>query len=146
MSFKRWLIGILTGVTVGLLGSGTACAEEPDDLLIIANKSVPASSASAAELKRIFLMKQTSWSGRTKAVPINAKEGSVARTLFREKILGMTRAQEAKYWQDEKIKRGAKPPAEFGNPLKAVFMVKGSVSYMLRKLYKPNLVKILATF
>lgn len=139
-----WLA--LIALTAGLLVPDHGQAESPDDLLIIANKNVPVKSVSASELRRIFLKKQTSWEGAKKVVPINAKKGSALRTYFQRAVMGMTQAEEDRHWQDEKIRRGEKAPAELSDTLKAVFMVKGSVSYLFRKQYKPNLVRVLATF
>lgn len=134
---------LLTGLYASVSGS-LARAESPNDLLVIANKSVTVSSASTAELRTVFLKKRRNLSG-VNVLPINCSSTDSARKVFRQKVLGMNEAQEAKYWEDEKIKSGKTKPPEIGAILKAVYKLKNSVGYVFRKDYKPGLVKVLAT-
>jgi hypothetical protein len=129
----------LTGI------AGTARAEGPNDLLIIANKSVSASSTDASEIKAVFLKTKTSIGGDT-AFPINAKTDSELRAAFRKRVLKMSEEKEKGYWEDEKVKKGVEPPPEMAATLKAVFSKSGGVSYVFRKDYKDGTAKILATF
>ena len=55
----------------------------------------------------------------------------------------MTPAEEQSYWQEQKIRKGLTPPAEFASTLKAVFSVKGAVSYVFRKQFKEGVAKVL---
>jgi ABC-type phosphate transport system substrate-binding protein len=129
-----------------MISIALASSERPDDILIITHKSVPISTLSEAELKSIFLKQRQSWQGGMRVVPINAKDGTPLRQKFRSRVMKMDPEKEAKYWQDEKIKKGTVPPAEFSNTLKAVFLVKGAISYVFRKDFNPGLVKIIAVF
>jgi hypothetical protein len=117
----------------------------PTDLLVIGNSAVPTDSVSAAELKNYFLKKSGRWSGGMKVIPVNAKTGSPARVAFQKLVLGMSAAEEMRYFQDLKIKKGITAPAEFGNTQKAVSKLKGSVSYTLRSEYKAGVNKVLLT-
>ena len=76
-------------------------------------------------------------------VPINAMGSSPLREAFRTQVLQMTAAEETRYWQDMKIKKGLTPPSEFGNVQKAVFNLKGSVSYVFRSEHKGGVTKVL---
>lgn len=134
---------ILVILLAGLLSGRPAIASE---LLIIANKSVKEGSVSAAMLKSFFLRKRTSWPSGEKVVPINAKEGSDLRQAFRERVLKMTKADENAYWNDQKIRKGIKKPAEIKSMIKAVFSVKGSIGYVFGSDLKSKVVKVLATF
>ena len=111
---------------VGLLGLPVdqVQANSSSDLLIIANKSVATDSASVAELRMIFLKERLTWKDGSRALPITAPRGSKLRAAFADKVLGMSPKEEDRFWQDQKIRKGLDGPAEFSNPLKAVFRLK----------------------
>lgn len=115
----------------------------PDDLLIIANKSLSTNRISVSDLRALFLKKKSTVGG-DRIVPINTKDNTAARKAFRMKVLGMSGPEEADYWEDQKIKAGVTEPASFSNSVKAVFKVKGGISYCYRKDFKEGAAKILA--
>jgi ABC-type phosphate transport system substrate-binding protein len=125
--------------------SSDARAEGPNDLLIIANKSVSASSADAAEIKAVFLKNKTAIGGAA-VFPLNAKSDSDLRAAFRKHILKMSEEKEHGFWEDEKVKKGVEPPPEMAGTLKAVFSKPGGISYVFRKDYKDGTAKVIATF
>jgi ABC-type phosphate transport system substrate-binding protein len=127
-----------------LLLAGPAAADSPNDILVIANNSVPVDSLSAAEVKAFFLKKRKHWSGGGKAIPIHAPAGSSLRNAFVQRALGMTPAEELSYWQDQQIRRGISGPTEFSNTLKAVFRAGGAVSYVFRSDFRQGAAKVLA--
>ena len=112
-------------------------------LVIIANKSAPVSSITAAEVKQIFLKQRTNWPGGGKIVVMNAKSGSPARQAFQSKVLGMNGSTEKAFWQEQKIKKGVTPPPEISNTQKGVFSLKMSISYCLKSQYKAGTGKVL---
>jgi len=122
---------------------GVAEAEGPQDLLIVANNGVPVSELSIEEVKAIFLKQRKSWRAGSNAVPIHAKAGSALRGAFVNRVLGMTESEELSYWEGQKIRKGVEGPPEFANPLKAVFRIKGGISYVMRSDYKEGVAKIL---
>lgn len=138
---------MVVAVAFAVLSFGASEARAGDyDLLIIANKKSNASSASKAELRSYFLKKRTSWKGGGRVIPVNARAGSRLRQAFQSKVLRMSDSEEEEYWKNEGIRRGASKPAELSNTLKAVYHLRGSVSYVFRKDYKGGVVKILAVF
>lgn len=122
-----------------------ALAEAPNDLLVIANKSVAAEATDASEIRAVFLKNKTALGGDT-VFPLNAKGDSDLRAAFRKRVLKMTDEKEHGYWDDEKVRKGTEPPAEVPTTLKAVFSKAGAVSYVFRKDYKEGTAKILAAF
>ncbi len=120
-----------------------ARAESPNDILIVANNSVNLDTISLDEVRAIFLKKRKSWRGGGKVVPINAKMGTSLRSDFAQKVLGMSPSSEKRFWEEQKVKRGRTAPPELKTPLKGVFSLKGSVSYVRRKNFKPGVAKIL---
>lgn len=122
---------------------GVAEADGPQDLLIVANQGVPEDELTLEEVKAIFLKQRKSWKAGSAVVPIHAKTGSTLRRTFLERVLAMTEAEELSYWEGQKIRKGVEGPPEFGNPLKAVFRIKGGISYVLRSDYKEGVAKVL---
>lgn len=137
------LLAVMGGVLAALTSAAPVEAEGPDDLLIIANRNVKASKISPEEAKAIFLKKKATFKGR-KVIPINARDGSSLRKAFRSRVLGMGGSEEKAYWEELKVKKGESSPTEFGNTLKAVFSVKGSIGYCKRKDFKDGAAKVLA--
>lgn len=125
--------------------AGVARAEGPNDLLIVASKSLTADSSDASEIKAVFLKNKTAIGGDT-VFPLNAKSDSELRAAFRKRVLKMSEEKERGFWEDEKVKKGVEPPPEVPATLKAVFSKSGSVSYVFRKDFKEGTAKILATF
>lgn len=121
------------------------CAEAeaaPDDLLIIANRSVDAKTITRAALKQVFLRQRSRFAGMH-VVPVNARDRTTPRADFRARVLKMTRAEELRYWQEYRIRHGGRPPAEFRNVLKAVFKIRGAIGYVTRSRYREGVAKIL---
>ncbi len=134
-------------VLMGLLIPKTSDAEDEteheNDILVVANKGVRVNEISVADARAFFLKQRTSWKGGTKVIVVNAPSDTELRRNFRKKILGMDDAHEESYWQDEGIRKGLSKPPEFGNTLKAVFKLKGAVSYVYRKDFKEGVAKVL---
>ncbi|MCP4676269.1 MAG: hypothetical protein GY854_12315 [Deltaproteobacteria bacterium] len=120
----------------------TASAESPNDILIVVNNAVPQSDITIGELKNLFLKEKTNWSSGKKALPVHAPAGSSLRKDFVSRVLGMNPSGEKIYWQERKIKTGKVQPVEFSNTLKAVFKLRGSVSYVYRSQYKKGVAKV----
>lgn len=132
-------------LVVGLACS-TARAEGPDDLLVIANASVPEDKLDIEDLEDIFLKRRSHWNGSMKIVPIHASAGSKIRDDFLALILEMSASDEGRYWQDKKIREGVTPPVEFSGSLKAVFKLKGGIGYVYRSQFKEGMKGVKVVF
>jgi len=126
-----------------MLLPGSAIADNPNDILVIANTNIEDKSLSIYELKDFFLKRRTNWESGDKAIPLNAPEGSELREDFRSRVLNLSASEEQSYWQERIVKSGVSGPAEFSNPLKAVFRLKGSLGYVYRSQYREGVVKVL---
>ena len=140
---RKPILLLLTLIAALSVPVGVAEADGPQDLVIVANQSVPVNELTIDEVKAIFLKQRKSWKAGSTAVPIHAKAGSALRNAFVHRVLGMTENEELSYWEGQKIRKGIEGPAEFANPLKAVFRIKGSISYVMRSDYKEGVAKIL---
>jgi len=125
-------------VPTSISASGSA---NPDDLLIVANNSVSTDHVSVTQVRDYFLKKRSTWPGGDKAIPVNAKDKAL-REAFRKRVLLMSADEEQRYWQNQMVRSAAKAPPEFSNPLKAVFKLKGGLSYVFRKDFPGKIVKI----
>lgn len=137
-----WMLGFGILITICLAGSREASAQE---ILIIANNSVSDSSLSASDIKAIFLKKRTSFKSGDPANPINASKGTPLREAFLAKVMNMSKSEEERYWEEQKIKKGITQPAEIMNTLRATSQA-GGISYVFKKDFKEGAAKILATF
>ncbi len=133
---------LLVAVSLMLPGS-PAVAENPNDILVVANQGVSVDAVSIRDLKAIFLKRRSNWKNGGKVVPIHAKEGSALRNAFVSRVLGMDAVKERAYWQEVMVKSGTRKPPEFSNTLKAVFKLRGGVSYIYRTQYREGVSKIL---
>ncbi len=120
-----------------------AASENADDLLIISNQSVRGDSLSLEEIRSLFLKRRGSWPAGGKVVPINAPEKSILRKEFRRQVLQMSETEETSYWKRKGIQAGDVKPVEFSHTLKAVFKLRGSISYIYRSQYREGVCRIL---
>ena len=99
------------GLMLMALPLAQASAENPKDIMVVANRSVSVDQITRAELRDFFLKKRTSWSKGGKVVPINSRKGTSLRKEFRKQVLNMSTSEEDRYWEDKKIKSGVVKPA-----------------------------------
>jgi hypothetical protein len=130
-------------IAVALFESGARAADD-DPVLIIANNSLPISSISLVEVKRVFRKEATTVNG-VRVVPINASRNNPLRSAFVQKAFGATVQEDISNWEKLKVMSGLQPPTEMDNTLKAVFSVKNGISYCFKSEYRPGTAKILLT-
>jgi hypothetical protein len=122
---------------LALLGSVCAFAPssqaEGEAIAVIVNKSNPASSLGASELRPIFQTTKTSWSSGGGAVPFDLPMDNPLRRDFGLAVLGLDLDRIARYWMDRKIRGGARAPRQLPNSsavLAAVAADAGAVGYV----------------
>ena len=123
------------------LSAAPISAESPEDILVIANRALKAKSISDSELRDIFLKKKESWHTGLRALPVHSKNAQL-RNDFSQRLLQMNPSEEMRYWQQYQIKTGKPQPPSFGNTLKAVFSLKGAVSYIYRSQYREGVANV----
>lgn len=131
------LITVLLAFPAGILAK-----ENPNDILIIVNNTLPEHTIPIDIVRSVFLGKRTNWQSGIKITPINAPVGSKLRNDFRKEVLQMSEPEETRYWEERIIKYGGKKMATLSSSLKAVFMLKGAISYIYRSSYKEKTAKI----
>lgn len=137
----RCSIALALAVALGV-ASVAVTAESPQDILVVVNEDSEVRSITREELRDVFLRRRLSWRGGERAIPINARENTAIRAVFRERVLSMNSDEETRYWQDQQIRSGKTPPKEFGNPLRVVFKLHDAVGYAFRSEYKKEVGRV----
>jgi len=136
------LLALLALVAMLPVRASSQIQNRPDDILVVANKGVPTTKLSVDDVRAMFLKRKVTWDGDLPVVPVHPNAASPLRAEFLKRVIQLSAADETRYWEDQKIKHGIIGPKVFPNPLKAVYMIKGSLSYIQRKDYKDGVVKI----
>jgi ABC-type phosphate transport system substrate-binding protein len=125
----------------------TSSVAGPDDIVVIVNTQNPVQSIDASELRPIFQTTKTNWGNSAgDATPLNLPEDNPIRQEFDKAVLGLDADRVARYWQDRKIRGGARPPmrvSSTGMVLKGVASKAGAVGYIKASEVNPT-VKVVA--
>ena len=115
-----------------LLWDGSSHAGDP--IAVIVNTANPISSIAVSDLRPIFQTTKTSWGNSAgDAMPLNLPEDNPVRQEFDQAVLGLDTDRVARYWQDRKIRGGARPPTRVPSPaavIKVVASKVGAVGYI----------------
>jgi ABC-type phosphate transport system substrate-binding protein len=132
MKTRRTLLAAL--LLLGTFGVWTEASEAGSEpIVVIVNKANPASSLEASELRPIFQTTKTRWSTGGEASPFNLPADHGLRHEFDRAVLGLDPDRIARYWQDRKIRGGARAPKVLrsaGDMLAAVAATPGAVGYL----------------
>lgn len=115
-----------------------------DELLVIANANVAASSLSSDEVAAIYLLKTTSWQDGENIVPVNREAASSVRTTFSDAILRHPPSALNAYWNQMHFKGKVPPLVQESDQAVLAFVQKvpGAIGYIKATLAPLN-VKIL---
>jgi ABC-type phosphate transport system substrate-binding protein len=128
---RTLLLALCVWGTVGVWAQSSEAGGEA--LVVIVNKSNPGSSLGLSDLRPVFQTTKTSWSSGGDAIPFNLPFDNGLRQEFDRVVLGLEPDRVARYWQDRKIRGGARAPkqvASVGAVLAAVAANPGAVGYL----------------
>jgi ABC-type phosphate transport system substrate-binding protein len=112
----------------------TSSVAGPDDIVVIVNTQNPVQAIDSSDLRPIFQTTKTNWGNSAgDAMPLNLPEDNPLRLEFDKAVLGLDADRVARYWQDRKIRGGARPPmrvSSTGMVLKGVAAKAGAVGYV----------------
>ena len=132
MKTRRSLL--LTLLVAAALGTWAQSSDAGSDLIvIIVNRANPASTLAVGELRPIFQTTKTSWSRGGEVVPFNLPYDNALRQEYDRAVLGLDPERVARYWQDRKIRGGARAPKQLSTAsavLAAVAASPGAVGYV----------------
>jgi ABC-type phosphate transport system substrate-binding protein len=124
-------IALLLSGTLAIWAQSSEAGNEA--LVVIVNKANPSSSIGLNELRPIFQTTKTRWSNGGDAIPFNLPYDNGLRQEFDRAVLGLDPDRIARYWQDRKIRGGARPPKQLpsvSTVLAAVAANPGAVGYV----------------
>jgi ABC-type phosphate transport system substrate-binding protein len=126
------LAGLLLAAATALWNQSSEAG--PDPIVVIVNLQNPIKAVEVGDLRPIFQTTKTSWGNSAgDAMPINLPEDNPVRQEFDKTVLGLDPDRVARYWQDRKIRGGARPPARLsssGAVLKGVASKPGAIGYV----------------
>jgi ABC-type phosphate transport system substrate-binding protein len=133
MNTRRTLLMVLLlFTTVGVSTQSSEAAGDPI-IVVIVNNANPVTSVGASELRPIFQTTKTRWSGGGDVTPLNLPPENKLRQDFDQAVLGLDPARASRYWQDRKIRGGARAPKHLPNSaavLAAVAVDPSAVGYV----------------
>ncbi|MBU1170747.1 MAG: substrate-binding domain-containing protein [Proteobacteria bacterium] len=141
---RKCLLGFVFLAIVGMYYSfpGIAVA---DDLIVIGNRSVPASELSPTDIQNIYLGKKKMWDNGVK-VEVATLGGGELTDRFLKAYVKKNSSMYNKYWKKQVFTGGGKPPVTFEREkdlVEYVSKTKGAVGYVTSQSYTDS-VKILA--
>ena len=125
------LIGLFLAAVMGMLLE-FPCTASAGGVVVIANKSVPASSLDVEEVKNIFLSKKTQWRDGSKITFVALKNGSVQNS-FLKSYLQKTPSQYNRYFRTLVFTGKGKAPRTFSTEAEVVSYVsstEGAIGYV----------------
>lgn len=134
----RGLVSV--AVAAVLAGPGAAAQERPPNLAVIVHPEAPPKSLTALQLNAIFTSSQKSWPGGSSIVAFAYPNENRLRVEFDRVVLGLTPDQVGRFWIDQRIRGGARPPRQVPDPalaLRLVASLRGSIGYVPAAMASP---------
>jgi hypothetical protein len=103
------------------------------DLVVVVNPAVAVDRLSASELETIFTSSRRSWPDGSNIGAFSYAPEDVIRRAFDNVILRLSPEDVARFWLDQRVRGGARPPRQVPNPSLAVRLVAklpGSIAYV----------------
>ena len=131
---KRFLVSVLLVALSPLLASPRAVGGgESLDLAVVVNLGVPVAQLSAAELQSLFTASRRNWPDGSNVSVFSYPPEADIRHVFDSAALGMSPEEVARFWLDQRVRGGPRPPRQIPDPMLAIRLVAklpGSVAYV----------------
>lgn len=127
------LRNFLIVVGVALLVAPQPSRAGDEDIVVIAHKGVAATSISRDDLRPIYQAKKNTWPDGSPVKAFNLPDASDVRHGFDAAVLGLDPDRVARYWIDQKIRGGARPPSSAPSPalmVRVVAATAGAIGYV----------------
>src|SRR5512146_1100180 len=102
----RILVKIALAVSLAL-AAAPALAEP---VAVVVNRENPNSKLTVEELRSIYLGRRSEWPGGIAAVAIDQAPGVPSRAVFLDAVVGMSKAQFAEHWVDQRVRGSSGAP------------------------------------
>jgi hypothetical protein len=116
------------------------------DLAVIVNSAVSVGQLSAAELESIFTTSRRNWPDGSSVSAFSYPPEDAVRRAFDRAVLRMSADEVARFWLDQRVRGGSRPPRQVPDAALAVRLVAklpGSIAYVPENLVNTN-VKVVA--
>jgi hypothetical protein len=107
------------------------------DLAVVVNANVPVGRLSADELESIFTSSRRSWPDGSNLSAFSYTPESPLRRAFETAVLRMSADEAARFWLDQRVRGGARPPRQLPDALLAMRLIAklpGSIAYVPENL------------
>ena len=107
--------------------------KKPTTLAIVVHPDGPAKELSSADAEAIFSARKRFWDSGERILPFNLPPNHDLRVLFDRAVLHMSPDEVAKYWIDERVRGGNRPPKQVPSPalmLAVVAKLQGAIGYV----------------
>ena len=129
-----WTISALLVAFVLPAAPSRAVSESTSvNLAVVVNPAVPVSHLTAAELESIFTVSRKSWPDGSNVSVFSYSPDDHLRQEFDDVVLRMSPEDVARFWLDQRVRGGPRPPRQVPDPLLAVRLVSklpGSIAYV----------------
>lgn len=108
-----------------------------EELAVIVNPSAAVDRVDGARLEAIFSAVERTWADGKPIIAFSFAPEDPLRVEFERVVLRMTPDQVSRYWIDQRIRNGLRPPRQIPDPVLALRLVAklpGSIGYVPRRL------------
>jgi ABC-type phosphate transport system substrate-binding protein len=143
---KILISGLVLALALPFLASRATAADAKENLAIIVNPGVTTAKLTASELEAIFTSSQKNWSDGSNISTFSYAPEDPIRRLFDQVVLRMSPEEAARFWLDQRVRGGARPPRQVPDAALAVRLVgklAGSIAYVPESLVNAS-VKVVA--
>jgi ABC-type phosphate transport system substrate-binding protein len=112
-----------------------ADAEPPPapELAVIVHRGTAPDGLDRVQLAALFTAARQRWGDGSPVIAFNLGAGSPLRRAFDRAVLGMTPEQVGRFWVDQRVRGGPRPPRTLPDPataIKLVARIKGAIAYV----------------
>ncbi len=103
------------------------------DIAVIVHASAPATRLGRNELASVFTVSRRTWGDGTTILAFNSPPDSPLRQAFDRATLGMDTDQVSRFWIDQRIRGGTRPPKHVADPnlvVKLCSRLSGAIGYV----------------
>jgi ABC-type phosphate transport system substrate-binding protein len=117
-----------------------------DSLVVVVNPAVPVTKLSASELEAIFSCSKKNWPDGSNISAFSYAPEDTTRRAFDSVVLRMSPDEVARFWLDQRVRGGARPPRQVPDPglaSRLTAKLPGSIAFIPESLVNPG-VKVVA--
>jgi hypothetical protein len=140
--FAPMVLSLLIGATPAARGE-----DRPPDMDVIVHVDTQAARLGKAELAQIYSGTRTTWATGANIVPFNMPPSHALRVELDRVVLDMSPAEVGRYWIDQRIRGGPRPPRQIDDPdlmTKVVARLSGAIGYVPAGFTVPTGVRVVA--